>query len=513
MASSKPRVRFAPSPTGYLHIGGARTALFNWLYARKHGGTFVLRIEDTDQARSTEESLRAILESMKWLGLDWDEGPGVGGPHGPYTQMERLALYKEFADRMVREGTAYRCYATKEELDALRKQLPPKEQDRFVYPRLWRDKTEQDWLEGKPYVVRFKTPLTGETTFHDEVFGDITTPHNQIQDFVLMRSDGVPLYNFGAAVDDITMGITLVARGRDHIINTAPQVLIYQALGYPLPRLAHLPMMLAPDGKKLSKREGRKFGIPISVTRFDDEQGRLDGYRELGFTPDALLSYLIRFGWSHGDQEEFTRQEMIDLFDFAGASRADGKFDMKKCVALSLKTLKDERLTTTDEYLSRVAPFIDALAPDGAAGEGFRRRAADKDYLRKALVTYRERAQTLIEAAAGLAIYLRDEAVIEPAAQAKFLVPAQVEKLKGLRDAVAKAETFTAAALEEKVNEYLTANSLLIKDVAQPARVALTGRTASPGLFEVMEVLGREATLARLDRGAELAAQAPAAQG
>ncbi len=508
MAPSKPRVRFAPSPTGYLHIGGARTALFNWLYARKTGGTFVLRIEDTDQARSTEESLRAILESMKWLGLDWDEGPGVGGPHGPYTQMERLALYKEYADRMIREGTAYRCYATKEELDALRKQLPPKEQDRFVYPRIWRDKTEADWLEGKPYVVRFKTPLTGETTFHDEVFGDITTPHSQIQDFVLMRSDGVPLYNFGAAVDDITMGITLVARGRDHIINTAPQVLIYQALGAPLPRIAHLPMMLAPDGKKLSKREGRKFGIPISVTRFNDELGPLDGYRELGYTPDALLSYLMRFGWSHGDQEEFTRQEMIDLFDFSGAGRADGKFDMKKCQAISLKTLKDERLTSTDEYLARLRPFLVALTPDDPTqAAAYSKRLGDEAFLKKALVTYRERASTLLEAAAGLAIYLRDEVLIEPAAQAKFLVPAQAERLRGLRNAVAEVETFTVAGIEARVNEFLTANNLLIKDVAQPARVALTGRTASPGLFEVMEVLGREATLARLDHGARLADQ------
>jgi glutamyl-tRNA synthetase len=491
---SKPRVRFAPSPTGYLHIGGARTALFNWLYARKHGGQFILRIEDTDQARSTEESLRAILESMRWLGLDWDEGPGVGGPHGPYTQTERKELYKEFADRMVREGTAYRCYATKEELDALRKQLPPKEQDRFVYPRLWRDKTEKDWPEGKPYVVRFKTPLTGETTFHDEVFGDITTPHGQIQDFILLRSDGLPLYNFGAAVDDITMGITLVARGRDHIINTAPQVLIYQALGYPLPRIAHLPMMLAPDGKKLSKREGRKYGIPISVTRFQDDDGPLDGYRELGYTPDALLCYLIRFGWSHGDQEEFTRQEMIDLFDFAGASKADGKFDMKKCQAISLKMLKDEKYTPTDAYLQRLRPFLEE--------RGMTPR--DDAWMRRALATFRERATTLLQCAEGFEIYLKPLEAIDPALCAKFLTRDKAVWLRELRDALASVEPFTRDAIALAMPAFAEAKGLAMKDIGQPTRVALTGRTATPGLDDVMEVLGRDETLARLDRAAQI---------
>lgn len=492
---SKPRVRFAPSPTGYLHIGGARTALFNWLYARKHGGQFVLRIEDTDQARSTEESLRAILESMKWLGLDWDEGPGVGGPHGPYTQTERLALYKEFADQMVREGTAYRCYATKEELDALRKQLPPKEQDRFVYPRLWRDKTEKDWPQDKPYVVRFKTPLTGETTFHDEVFGDITTPHSQIQDFVLVRSDGFPLYNFGAAVDDITMGITLVARGRDHIINTAPQVLIYKALGRELPRFAHLPMMLAPDGKKLSKREGRKYGIPISVTHFRDDDGPLDGYRELGYTPDALLCYLMRFGWSHGDQEEFTRQEMIDLFDFTGASRSDGKFDMKKCQAISLKMLKEEKYTPTDEYLRRLRPFLEA--------QGMTPR--DDAWMHKALATYRERAQTLAQCADGFSVYLKPLDAIDPALAQKFLTREKAGWLRDLRGALASTEPFVRDEIAKTMPAFAEAKGLAMKDIGQPTRVALTGRTATPGLDDVMEVLGKDETLARLDRAAEIA--------
>ncbi|MCU0657743.1 MAG: glutamate--tRNA ligase [Polyangiaceae bacterium] len=493
MASSKQRVRFAPSPTGYLHIGGARTALFNWLYARKTGGTFILRIEDTDQARSTDESLRAILESMKWLGLDWDEGPEVGGPNGPYKQTERLALYKEFADRMVREGTAYRCYATKEELDTLRKEAEARKQQ-FFYPHLWRDKTEKDWPADRPYVIRFKTPLSGETTFHDEVFGPITTPHNQIQDFILLRSDGIPLYNFGAVVDDITMGITLVARGRDHIINTAPQVLLYKALGYQLPRIAHLPMMLAPDGKKLSKREGRKYGIPISVTRFHDDDGPLDGYREMGVTPDALLCYLIRFGWSHGDQEEFTRQEMIDLFDFSGASKADGKFDIKKCTAISLKMLKEEKYTPTDEYLRRLGPFLEA--------RGMTPR--DDAWMRRALATYRERAQTLVQCAEGFEVYLKPLAALDPALVQKFLTVEKAGWLPQLRDALAAVDPFTRDEIGKAMPAFAEAKALAMKDIGQPTRVALTGKTATPGLDDVMEVLGKAETLARLDQAAAL---------
>jgi glutamyl-tRNA synthetase len=490
------RVRFAPSPTGYLHIGGARTALFNWLYARRHGGTFVLRIEDTDQARSTEASLKAILESMRWLGLDWDEGPDVGGPHGPYKQTERTALYKEYADRMVASGTAYRCYATKEELDALRKKLPPKEQDRFVYPHLWRDKTPSDWLEGKPYVYRFKTPLTGDTSFKDEIFGTITTPNSQMQDFILLRSDGIPLYNFGVVIDDLTMGINLVARGSDHIINTPPQVLIYKALGAELPRLAHLPMMLAPDGKKLSKREGRKYGIPISVTKFFDEQGPLEGYRELGYSPDAVLNIISRFGWSHGDQETFTRQELIDLFDFADCSKADGKFDIKKSLAITHKILKDDRYTTLDACVAAVEPFL--------RERGLEPR--DQAFMRKAVATVRERARTYVEMAEALDYYLRETPVMDAKASAKLLTPAAAPQLRALRDVVAQAEPFDAPTIEAKVAAWLAAEGLQIKDVAQAARVALTGRSASPGLFEVIEVLGREVTAARLEQGAALAA-------
>ncbi len=483
-ATDRPRVRFAPSPTGYLHIGGARTALFNWLYARRHGGTFVLRIEDTDQARSTDESTRAILDSMRWLGLDWDEGPEVGGAYGPYTQMERLALYEQTANRLVDEGKAYRCYATKEELDALRKAAEA-EKKQFFYPHLWRDKTPADWPTDRPYVIRMKTPLSGETVFDDEVFGRIVTPHAAIQDFVLLRSDGVPLYNFGAVVDDVTMKIDLVARGRDHIVNTPQQVLLYEALGYPVPRFAHLPMMLAPDGKKLSKREAERYDIPVSVT----------AYRDRGFSPLGLLNYLVRFGWSHGDQETFTLDELVRVFGFESAGRGDGKFDMKKCLAIHQKILKDEAYTRADDYRRMLAPHLAArgLAP---------RDEATTD---QAIATVRERARTFVEAAEALDFYFRDELQWDEAAKQKFLVAAAAPHLRALADVVGAVEPFGRASLDAAVGAYLAREGLEIKTVAQPARVALTGRSVSPGLFEVMAVLGRDATVARLRAGAQLA--------
>jgi glutamyl-tRNA synthetase len=490
--SSELRVRFAPSPTGSLHIGGVRTALFNWLYARRFGGTFVLRIEDTDQERSTEESTRGIFDALRWLGLDWDEGPDKGGPYGPYTQTERRALYRQYADRLVEEGKAYRCYATKEELDKLRRLAEAKKQQ-FVYPHLWRDKTSADWLDGKPYVIRFKTPLTGATTFRDEVFGEVTTPNDSpsIQDFILLRSDGLPLYNFGAVVDDVTMKISLVARGRDHLGNTTHQAMLYRALGAELPRFAHLPMMLAPDGKKLSKREGRKYNIPITVTDYVDELGTLAGYRELGYSPDALLNYLVRFGWSHGDQEIFARRELVEHFDVVGINKSDGKFDAKKCVAVNHDHLKSEALTPTDRYLELLAPH---LAARGLA-------APDPAYLCRALATVRERARTFAEAAHMLDFYLRDEPEFDDKARA-LLTAEAAPLLRAFRGVVAATEPFEAKALEDATHAWLAAEGRNIKDVAQPARAALTGRTASPPLFDVLTALGRESALKRLDAGA-----------
>lgn len=475
----KPRVRFAPSPTGYLHIGGARTALFNWLWARKSGGTFVLRIEDTDQERSTDESVKVILDSMSWLGLTWDEGPGVGGPHGPYFQMERLALYQQYAEKLIASGHAYRCYATREELDALRAAEKAKGKE-FFYPHLWRDKGPSDWLEGKPYVVRFKTPLKGATEFHDKVCGKIRTPNDTIQDFVLLRSDGVPLYNFGAVVDDITMGITLVARGKDHVINTAPQIMVYEALGAPVPEFAHLPMMLTPDGKKMSKREAEQRGIDVPV----------ENYRAKGWLPEALLNYIARFGWSHGDQEIFSRDELIANFDWGHVGNTDGRYDKKKALWVSAEHLRKRDDAT---LAAMVLPF---LAQRGLTV------AIDDPRLQPAIRTVRPRASTLVEMADAMDYYFRDEPVSDAAAVEKHLTAEAKVLLRDFTDAVEAVETFDETSLQTAVDAWLATRGLEVKHIAQPARVALSGRTATPGLYEVMAVLGRARTLARLRKAA-----------
>lgn len=473
-----PRLRFAPSPTGYLHIGGVRTALFNWLWARKTGGTFVLRIEDTDQERSTDESRRIILDGLQWLGLDWDEGPGAGGAHGPYTQMERLPIYAEHAQRLIESGHAFRCYCTKEELDAQRQELKKKDpKAQFKYPGTCRARTDEP---DRKSVVRFKAPTDGAITYVDKVFGEVTTPNVENQDFVLLRSDGIPLYNFGAVVDDVTMGMTIVARGRDHMINTPPQILIYQALGAKVPEFAHLPMMLAPNGEKLSKRHGA-----VSVT----------DYRDKGYAPAAVLNYLARFGWSHGDQEVFSRQELVDAFSWEACGRGDGKFDEKKFLAIEHEHLKTERLLSASDYAERVRPFLEARGLGGI----------EKDAVLRALYTVRDRARTFVEAADMLDYFFRAEPVMDDKAKAKFLVKDAAPRLRGFRDALASASDWTEAELEARANAHLETAGLQMKDVAQSARVALTGRSASPGLFQVLSVLGRDASLARLDRAAEIA--------
>jgi glutamyl-tRNA synthetase len=475
----KPRLRFAPSPTGYLHIGGVRTALFNWLWARKIGGTFILRIEDTDQVRSTEASRAIIFDSMKWLGLDWDEGPGVGGDHGPYTQMERLPLYKQKADELIARKKAFRCYCTKAELDAQRDALKARDpKAQFKYPGTCRTRTDQPDL---PYVVRFMTDRSGTVSYVDKVFGEVVTPSIEQQDFVLLRSDGVPLYNFGAVVDDMTMGVTLVARGRDHMINTPPQIMLYEAFGVKPPDFAHLPMMLAPSGEKLSKRHGA-----VSVTE----------YADTGYAPSAVLNYLARFGWSHGDQEVFSKDELTQAFSWEACGRGDGKFDAKKFLAINHEHLKSEKLMPSDEYATRTLPF---LVKAGITG-------VDAAAVKRALYTIRDRATTFVQAAEMLDPYFREPPVMDDKAVEKFLVKDAAPRITGFRDALAKASEWTEAALEASVHAWLAETGLEMKVVGQPVRVALMGRTASPSLFQVLFVLGRDVSLARLTRAAETAA-------
>ncbi len=467
------RVRFAPSPTGYLHIGGVRTALYNWLWARQTGGTFVLRIEDTDQERSTDESVKVIFDSMRWLGLDWDEGPGSKEPHAPYFQTQRTALYREFAERLIVRGHAFRCFCTKEELDAGR-EAAQKAGKFFKYPGTCRHRTDQP---DRPFVVRLKAPSSGLTGWNDLVKGRIDVPNEQQQDVVLMRGNGIPLYNFGCVVDDVTMGITLVARGDDHVVNTPIQILLFEALGEALPKFAHLPMINGPDGKKLSKRTAA-----VSVGE----------YRDMGYLPDAVLNYLARLGWSHGDQEVFTRAELIQHFGWDHCGRTAAQYDLKKFQFVQASHLRAKSS-------AELAPLVKPRMKAGATVDTDARLGA-------AIATVTTRATTLNDAAEMVDFYFREPPEADDKAVAKFLVLENEPHLRGLRGVVADVAPFDQKTIEAAVTLWLEKSGLSMKNVAQPARVAMTGKTQSPGLFEVMEVLGKERTLARLDAGAAKAA-------
>ena len=464
------RVRFAPSPTGYLHIGGARTALYNWLWARQQGGKFILRIEDTDRERSTEESVRAIFDSMRWLGLDWDEGPDAGGKNGPYFQTQRLAIYQSYVQRLIAARAAYRCYCTKADLDKARAEHKARTgaEQGFRYPGTCRDRTDTPDL---PFVIRFRAPETGATAWDDLIKGRIEIQHATLQDSVLMRSDGIPLYNLGAAVDDISMGITLVARGDDHVINTPQQILLYAALGETAPRFAHLPMILAPSGEKLSKRHA-------AVSVMD--------YHAHGYLPDGVLNYLARLGWSHGDQEIFSRQELIEKFDWEHVGETGARFDIKKFQYVQANQLR--RLSAAT-LAALVAPFL--------AKRGLTVSATDPQLLAAAPLIA-PRATLLADAAEALEYFFREPPEFDPKAKAKFLTADKLPLVAKLAELASATEPFAAAPLEAAVKAWCEQAGVELKDLAQPARVALTGRSASPGLFEVMEVLGRERCLARL---------------
>jgi glutamyl-tRNA synthetase len=478
---SQVRVRFAPSPTGYLHIGGVRTALYSWLWARQHSGTFILRIEDTDRQRSTGESIQIVLDSMRWLGLDWDEGPEAGGSHGPYVQSERLDIYADYAKKLIASEHAYRCYATKEEIAEAReahRQSGVKDGFRFRSP--WRDRTDAPADPDARYVIRFRAPDDGTTSWVDKVKGEIEIQNATQQDFVLLRPDGMPLYNFGCVVDDHTMAVTLVARGDDHVINTAPQILLYEALDASIPEFAHMPMVLAPNGEKLSKRHAA-----VGVLE----------YRDMGYLPDAVLNYLARLGWSYGDQEIFTRRELIEKFSWDRVGSTAGRYDGKKFLHVQAEHL---RMLPDGEIARRSVPFLAKIGIDVAP---------DDPVLLKTIPYVKPRAETLADVADAVAYFFTD-IELEPKAKRKFLVEDNAENLRRLADLIESIEPFDKETLDASVKTWLEDNDLPMKVVAQPARVAMTGRTRSPGLFEVMEVLGKEKTLARLRAGAKIAAAA-----
>jgi glutamyl-tRNA synthetase len=471
------RVRFAPSPTGFLHVGNARAALYNWLWAQQQCGQFILRIEDTDRERSTDAAVQAIFDSLRWLGLDWDEGPEVGGPNGPYFQMQRLALYRDFAEQLIAMGRAYRCYCNAQDLEVARaahKQKTGSEQG-FRYPGTCRERKDQP---DKPYVVRFLAPTTGVTAWNDLIKGRIEIPNDSLQDAVLIRNNGVPLYNLGVVIDDITMGITLVARGDDHVINTPQQILIYQALDAALPQFAHMPILLGTTGEKMSKRDGAV--------------GVLD-YRDQGFLPDAMLNYLARLGWSHGDQEIFTRAELVEKFGWEHVGHTGSRWDAKKLQHIEATHL---RLLAPAKVGALALPFLQ---------ERGLTVSADDPRLRSAAELVMPRAGTLREVAEALDYFFRDEPVIDAAAAQKLLTPDAADRLQALAAQLPGIEPFDRVTLETQLKRWLEAEGLSLQDVAQAARVALTGRKASPGLFEVLEVLGKDRSLARLSAGIERA--------
>ncbi|QQR90677.1 MAG: glutamate--tRNA ligase [Myxococcales bacterium] len=469
------RVRFAPSPTGYLHIGGVRTALFSWLWAKKNGGKFILRIEDTDQERSTEQSVQCILDSMRWLGLDWDEGPEVGGEHGPYFQTQRLDIYATYAERLIAQGKAYRCYCTKEDLAAAR-EAHAKSGTRaaFKYPGTCRDIKDD---ASKKHVVRFIAPTTGSTGWVDLVKGRIDVPNDTQQDFVILRPGGIPLYNFGCVVDDAEMKITLVTRGDDHVINTPMQIMMYEAMGLKPPAFAHLPMILAPNGEKLSKRHA-------AVAALD--------YRDSGYLADGVLNYLARLGWSHGDQEIFTRDELIEKFNWEHVGSTAGRYDAKKFLYVQASHL---RMLDDAQLANEVLPF---LSKRGVTNP-------DMTVLKQAVATAKSRASTLIELAEMIDFYLLDTPVFDEKAKNKFLGAASIEALSALKDELSGLCDFSEQALEDHVKAWLEPKGYALKDIAQPARVALTGRTKSPGLFEMMAVLGKDKTMRRIEEGVMIA--------
>jgi len=457
------RTRFAPSPTGYLHIGGARTALFSWAYARKHGGQFVLRIEDTDQERSTQASVQAILDGMSWLGIDWDEGP--------YYQMERLERYKTIADQLIAEGKAYYCYASKEELDAMREgQRERNEKPR--YDGRWRPE-EGKLLPQPPAgvtpVIRFKTPSDGEVPFHDLIKGPITVANAELDDLVIMRGDGVPTYNFGVVIDDWDMGITHCIRGDDHVNNTPRQINILHALGAPVPYYAHVPMILGHDGERLSKRHGA-----VSVLQ----------YLEDGYLPEALMNYLARLGWGHGDAEKFTTAEFVEWFDLAGVNHAPGRFNQEKLAWLNQQYLKE---ADADRLADLVRPFLAKQDVDTAHGPD----------LASLMPMLKERVSTVVELADAAHIFYRHNLPAEDEIKAK-LEPAALPAFEQLRAALADV-AWDAAALGQLFKDTAKANGLKMGQIGIPLRLVLFGTAQTPSIDATLVRLGREETLRRFD--------------
>ncbi len=457
--------RFAPSPTGALHIGGARTALFSWLLARHSGGKFLLRIEDTDRERSTEENTKQILDSLLWLGLDWDGKP--------IKQSMRYDVYNAAVERLLEEGKAYYCSCSPEEVEAMREEARAK----GLKPKYNGKCRELGLGPGPDRVVRFKTPHSGKTVYEDMVKGTVAWDNSELDDMIIRRTDGWPTYNLAVVCDDHEQGVTHVLRGDDHVNNTPRQILLYQALGYDLPNFGHVPMILGPDKKKLSKRHGAR-----SVMEYE-----LDG-----LLPEALVNYLARLGWSHGDQEIFSTQELIEKFSTDHLSKSAAAFDPEKLLWLNSQHIKE----ASDDRLASL--LAGQLALKGVGGSD----ASCISYLKKVVPLYKPRAKTMCEMADSATFFVLSDRELQydDKAVSKFLTAEIKTHLGVLAEKFQALESFDQPALEAVVQAYLDETGLKFKVLAQPLRVALTGGTVSPGLFETMEVLGKDSTLARLNR-------------
>lgn len=454
------RTRFAPSPTGYLHVGGARTALFNYLYARKHGGTFILRIEDTDLERSTPESVNAILEGMTWLALDYDEGP--------FYQTQRFDRYHAVIDELIDKSLAYRCNCSRERLDQLREDAMANKEK----PRYDGHCRNQHVAADEPHVVRFKTPLEGSVVIDDLVRGRVVIPNSELDDLIIRRTDGAPTYNLTVVVDDHDMDISHVIRGDDHLNNTPRQIHMYQAMGWDLPRFGHVPMILGDDGSRLSKRHGA-----VSVMQ----------YRDDGYLPEALLNYLVRLGWSHGDQEVFTIDEMVALFDIADVNKSASSFSTEKLQWLNQHYIK----TSEPAHIARLlSPQFARLDIDPSQG-------AD---LVAVATAQQERAKTLVEMAEISEFIYRDFDEFEEAAARKHLRPVAAEPLKAVRDRLAALDEWSPEPLHALIQTLAEEMELNMGKIAQPLRVAVVGRAASPGIDVTLHLVGKDATLRRIDK-------------
>jgi glutamyl-tRNA synthetase len=461
--------RFAPSPTGFLHIGGARTALFNWLYARGRAGKMLLRIEDTDRERSTEAAIDAILDGLTWLGITWD-GEAVH-------QFARAARHREVAERLLAEGRAYRCYATPEELAAMRETARAAGRAR-LYDGRWRDRDPSEAPAGARPVIRLKAPLTGETVIEDQVQGRVVWQNADLDDLVLLRSDGNPTYMLAVVVDDHDMGVTHIIRGDDHLTNAARQSQIYDALGWKVPVMAHIPLIHGPDGSKLSKRHGA-LGV--------------DAYRALGYLPEALRNYLVRLGWSHGDQEIFSTQEMIELFDLPQIGRSAARFDFVKLESLNGHYMRQSDDAALLSELEKALPYIPGGAElAGKLDETLRRK------LLMAMAGLKERAKTLVELLDHSRFLWADRPLPMEERAAAVLTPEARALLSDLVPVFEAIPGWSAEATENAVRAFAESANVKLGNVAQPLRAALTGRTTSPGIFEVLAALGKAESIARI---------------